>query len=101
MSSHPATRRPHNGATKGEGTGKGLRDFSQNYLSHTHTHTLDKVGGGRGHLSLRLAWGRQGESEGGAVANADRTNWFAKQAAPSPASSLPQPPSNCQKNTHK
>lgn len=50
MSSHPATRRPHNGATKGEGTGKGLRDFfSQNYLSHTHTHTLSRQSG-------RWAW---------------------------------------------
>lgn len=42
----------------------------------THTRTVDKVGGGRAHLSLRLPWskGRGGGEE-------DRTNWFAKQAA--------------------
>lgn len=94
------------GQQKARGQGKGYATSSRKTICHTHTHTHAQstkwaVGVDICHYDWPGASRERVKGRGAAVANADRTNWFAKQAAPSPASTLLQPPSNYQKNTHK
>lgn len=116
MSSHPATRRPHNGATKGADTGRVTRVLAKLFVTHTHSRQSGRwawtfvitIGLGQGERQAKTARERKRETvRGKGVAHADRTNWFAKQSAFClPLPSMPlftsfSLPSNCQPNTHK